>query len=70
MIDLEEVWRRREAEINPDLLGPESRDIFTPDRDIFVAFGVTAPDPRWLSHDILGFAPTVQRSRPERVLSF
>ncbi len=70
MIDLKEVWRRREAEINPDLFGPKSRDIFTPDQDIFVAFGVTDPDPYWLSHGILDFAPTVQRSSPERVLRF
>jgi len=70
VIDLEEAWRRREVEISPDLFGPESRDIFTADQDIFMASGGAAPDPRWLSHRILDFTPTVQRSSPERVLSF
>ena len=61
MTDLEEVWRIREEEVYPRLFGRASRGIFVLDRDIFEAFGVTDPDPRWLSYGVFEFAPTESR---------
>ncbi|MEQ9038286.1 MAG: suppressor of fused domain protein [Silicimonas sp.] len=62
MIDLEEVWRIREEVIYPNLFGPVSRGIFVLDQELFDAFGISDPDPRWLMHGVLEFAPTENRS--------
>ena len=61
MIDLEEVWRRREEDVYPRLFGPVSRGIFPLDQDVFSAFGISDPDPRWLTHGVFEFAPTESR---------
>lgn len=61
MTDLEEVWRIREEEVYPRLFGPVSRGIFVLDQEVFAAFGVSDPDPRWLTHGVFEFAPTESR---------
>ncbi len=62
MIDLEEVWRIREEDVYPSLFGPVSRGIFVLDQEVFDAFGVSDPDPRWLTHGVFEFGPTDDRS--------
>lgn len=63
VVDLEEVWRIREEEVYPKLFGPTSRGIFTPSLHIFAnQFNVPDPDPRWLHHGVIEFAPTPERS--------
>ena len=61
MIDLEEVWRIREEEVYPRLFGAVSRGIFVLDQAVFDAFGVSSPDPRWMTYGVFEFAPTESR---------
>ena len=58
---LEDVWCLREEEIYPKLFGPVSRGVFPLDRKDFAMFGVDDPDPRWLHHSVIEFAPTDTR---------
>lgn len=60
-VDLEEVWRQREEDVYPRLFGPVSRGIFPLEHDDFAIFGVGDPDPRWLHHGVIEFAPTEAR---------
>ena len=60
-IDLHEVWRKREEDIYPALFGSKSRGVFPLDRKDFDMFGVDDPDPRWLHHGVIEFAPTADR---------
>lgn len=62
MIDLEEVWRLREEEINPALFGFQSRGIFPLESELFAAFGDVKVDPRWFSHGVFEYAPTDART--------
>lgn len=61
-VDLEEVWRIREEEVYPRLFGPVNRGIFVLDQEVFAAFGISDPDPRWLMHGVFEFAPTATRA--------
>lgn len=51
-MDLEEVWRIREDEIYPELLGTKSRGIFTLDDGVFKQLGQDRLDPRWLTFGV------------------
>lgn len=61
-MDLEEVWRIREEEIYPALYGRAVRGIFPLSRDLFSQrFGKADPDPTWMRHGVIEFAPTPER---------
>lgn len=59
-MDLEEVWRIREEDVYPQLFGPATGGIYPLDARAFERFG-RAPDPRWLHHGVLAFAPAETR---------
>lgn len=61
-MDLEEVWRIREEDVYPRIFGPVSRGIFVLDQEVFGAFGVDDPDPRWLAYGVFEFSPTEKRT--------
>jgi hypothetical protein len=61
-MDLEAVWRIREAEVYSALFGPRVRGIFPLQMEMFTGqFSQTSVDPRWLFYGVFEFAPTEAR---------
>lgn len=57
----QEAWKAREEQVFPRLFGPSTGGLYRLDARVFEGFGQAAPDPRWLSHGVLKFAPTPAR---------
>jgi hypothetical protein len=61
-MDLEAIWRIREAEVYPKLFGTKGRGIFTLSAELFTTrFRQKQIDPRWTFYGVFEFPPTASR---------
>ena len=57
----EQVWAAREEQVYPTFFGPDTGGIYALDARVFEDFQKGGVDPRWLTHGVLKFAPTLTR---------